>query len=141
MIAQFHFFENLDNFGKQLKKFNVKTPIKSHGSFWATKINSGTNFLKLFTPWYDPQLHKLEQIWDLTNKPNLGAMKQGRGMCGTFQSFYQRYHARTTFIDTYIDGSRSVDRLKFARVDVGNVSKKGKIWKVLLLEVFLLVVF
>ena len=29
--------------------------------------------------------------------------------------------------------------LKLARVDVGNVSKKGKIWKVLLLEVFLLV--
>ena len=31
--------------------------------------------------------------------------------------------------------------LKLARVDVGNVSKKGKIWKVLLLEVFLLVGF
>ena len=29
--------------------------------------------------------------------------------------------------------------LKLVRVDVGNVSKKGKIWKVLLLEVFLLV--
>ena len=31
--------------------------------------------------------------------------------------------------------------LKLARVDVGNISKKGKIWKVLLLEVFLLVGF
>ena len=29
--------------------------------------------------------------------------------------------------------------LMLARVDAGNVSKKGKIWKVLLLEVFLLV--
>ena len=29
--------------------------------------------------------------------------------------------------------------LKLAGVDVGNLSKKGKIWKVLILEVFLLV--
>ena len=31
--------------------------------------------------------------------------------------------------------------LKLATVDVGNVVKRGKIWKVLLLEVFLLVGF